>query len=256
VNNYLVATDRLPTDSAVIKRAQQGDADAFAVLFHAHNARISSVCLRMTNSASEAEDFTQEAFLQVFRKIGSFRGDSAFATWLHRIAVNTVLMRFRKKSICEVPLDQPYCNSNGDNVHREHGTKDNRLAGCLDRVALAWALNELPQGYRTIFLLHEVVGYQHQEIAKLRGCAVGTSKSQLNKAKRRIRELLTCPRETRCTAIRSDELCAKHTRERHSSQPSRDCMPQLVVREAARLSLAKSFLATVGGVSHDRHHPI
>jgi RNA polymerase sigma-70 factor (ECF subfamily) len=205
VNNYLVATGRLPPDYDLIKRAQQGDADAFAALFHAHKARIYSVCLRMTNDASKAEDFTQEAFLQVFRKIASFRGDSAFTTWLHRIAVNTVLMRFRKKSICEVPLDQPYCNRNGDNIHREHGTKDNRLAGCLDRVALAWALKELPQGYRTIFLLHEVVGYQHREIAKLRGCAVGTSKSQLNKAKQRIRELLTCSPETRWTAIRSDK---------------------------------------------------
>lgn len=210
MNNYLVAMNRLPTDSDVIKRAQQGDADAFASLFHAHKARIYSVCLRMTNNPSEAEDFTQEAFLQAFRKIATFRGDSAFTTWLHRIAVNTILMRFRKKSICQVPLDQPYCNGNSDNMHREHGTKDNRLAGCLDRVALAWALKELPQGYRTIFLLHEVVGYQHQEIATLRGCSVGNSKSQLYKAKQRIRELLTFPPGMHSTAIRSDELCAKH----------------------------------------------
>jgi RNA polymerase sigma-70 factor (ECF subfamily) len=210
VGNYLVAMDRLRPDSDVIRRAQQGDADAFAALFHAHKARIYSVCLRMTNNPSEAEDFTQEAFLQAFRKMASFRGDSAFTTWLHRIAVNTILMRFRKKSICQVPLDEPYCNSNGDKIHREHGTKDNRLSGCLDRVSLAWALKELPQGYRAIFLLHEVVGYQHQEIAKLRGCSVGNSKSQLYKAKQRIRELLTCSPETRCTAIRSDELCAKY----------------------------------------------
>lgn len=210
VDNYLVAMDRLRPDSDVIRRAQQGDADAFAALFHAHKARIYSVCLRMTNNPSEAEDFTQEAFLQAFRKIANCRGDSAFTTWLHRIAVNTMLMRFRKKAIRQVPLDEPYCNSNGDNIHREHGTEDSRLAGCLDRVALAWALKALPQGYRTIFLLHEVMGYQHQEIAKLRGCSVGNSKSQLYKAKQRIRELLTCSPETRWTAIRSDDLCAEH----------------------------------------------
>jgi RNA polymerase sigma-70 factor (ECF subfamily) len=255
VNNYLVAMDRLPPDSDVIKRAQHGDADAFAGLFEAHKARIYSVCLRMTNNPSEAEDFTQEAFLQAFRKIANFRGDSAFTTWLHRITVNTMLMRFRKKAIRQVPLDEPYCNSNGDNIPREHGTKDSRLAGCLDRVALAWALKALPQGYRAIFLLHEVMGYQHQEIAKLRGCSVGNSKSQLYKAKQRIRELLTCSPETRWTVIRSDELCAKHAGTPHVATQSATNLRQ-IAREAACMSLAKSSLATVGGVSHDRHHPI
>jgi RNA polymerase sigma-70 factor (ECF subfamily) len=91
----------------------------------------------MTNNTSEAEDFTQEAFLQAFRKIARFRGDSAFTTWLHRIAVNTILMRVRKKSIRQVPLDEPYCKTNGENMRREYGTKDNRLACCLDRIALA-----------------------------------------------------------------------------------------------------------------------
>jgi RNA polymerase sigma-70 factor (ECF subfamily) len=195
----------------VIKRAQQGDADAFAVLFHAHKARVYSVCLRMTNNASEAEDFTQEVFLQAFRKIARFRGDSAFTTWLHRIAVNTILMRFRKKAIRQVPLDEPYCKTNGENTRREYGTKDNHLAGCLDRIALARALKELPCGYRTIFLLHEVVGHQHQEIAQIRGCSVGNSKSQLHKAKQRIRELLMCAPETECTGARSSELCTKPT---------------------------------------------
>jgi len=177
-------------DSDVVKRAQQGDSDAFATLFHAHKARIYSVCLRMTNNAAEAEDLTQDAFLQVFRKIATFRGDSAFSTWLHRIAVNTVLMHFRKKSLSQVSLDEPFSNSDGAKIRREYGTKDNRLAGCVDRVALASAIKELPHGYRTIFLLHEVEGYEHQEIAEMLGCSVGNSKSQLHKAKLRIRELL------------------------------------------------------------------
>jgi RNA polymerase sigma-70 factor, ECF subfamily len=181
----------VPVDSEVVKRAQQGDSDAFATLFHAHKARIYSVCLRMTNNAAEAEDLTQDAFLQVFRKIATFRGDSAFSTWLHRIAVNTVLMHFRKKSLTQVSLDEPYSNSDGAKIRREYGTKDNRLAGCVDRVALANAIKELPHGYRTIFLLHEVEGYEHQEIAEMLGCSVGNSKSQLHKAKLRIRELLS-----------------------------------------------------------------
>ena len=180
----------VPVDLDVVRRAQEGDSDAFATLFHAHKARIYSVCLRMTNNAAEAEDLTQDAFLQLFRKIATFRGDSAFSTWLHRIAVNTVLMHFRKKSLSQVSLDEPYSNSDGAKVRREYGTKDNCLAGCVDRVALASVIKELPHGYRTIFLLHEVEGYEHQEIAEMLGCSVGNSKSQLHKAKLRIRELL------------------------------------------------------------------
>lgn len=181
----------VPVNAEVVKLAQQGDSDAFATLFHAHKARIYSVCLRMTNNAAEAEDLTQDAFLQVFRKIATFRGDSAFSTWLHRIAVNTVLMHFRRRSLTQVSLDEPYSNSDGAKIRREYGTKDNCLAGCVDRVALANAIKELPDGYRTIFLLHEVEGYEHQEIAEMLGCSVGNSKSQLHKAKLRIRELLS-----------------------------------------------------------------
>ena len=94
-------------DSELIGRAQRGDADAFAALFQAHKMRIYSLCLRMTNNTAEAEDLTQEAFLQVFRKLSTFRGDSALSTWLYRIAVNTVLMRFRKRSLSQLSLDEP-----------------------------------------------------------------------------------------------------------------------------------------------------
>jgi len=203
----------VPVDSEVVKRAQQGDSDAFATLFHAHKARIYSVCLRMTNNAAEAEDLTQDAFLQVFRKIATFRGDSAFSTWLHRIAVNTVLMHFRKKSLSQVSLDEPYSNSDGAKIRREYGAKDSRLAGCVDRVALACAIKELPHGYRTIFLLHEVEGYEHQEIAEMLGCSVGNSKSQLHKAKLRIREFLSHSPETRSAGVLA------HTRTKHSRPP-------------------------------------
>jgi len=143
----------------------------------------------MTNNTAEAEDLTQDAFLQVFRKLLTFRGDSALSTWLYRIAVNTVLMHFRKKSLRQISLDEPY-NQDAKVVRREYGSRDDRLTGCIDRIALARAIKELPHGYRTIFLLHEVEGYEHQEIAELLDCSVGNSKSQLHKAKLRIRELL------------------------------------------------------------------
>jgi RNA polymerase sigma-70 factor, ECF subfamily len=184
-------TGTVPLDYDLVGRAQEGDADAFSALFHAHKARIYSVCLRMTNNTAQAEDLTQDAFLQVFRKIGMFRRDSAFSTWLHRIAVNTVLMHFRKRSLRQVSLDELYCNSDHVKIRREYGAEDNRLAGCIDRMALAGAIKDLPHGYRTIFLLHEVHGYEHKEIAEMLACSVGNSKSQLHKAKLRIRMLLT-----------------------------------------------------------------
>ncbi len=192
----------------LIKRAQEGDSDAFGALFQAHRSRIYSVCLRMTSNAAEAEDLTQDSFLQAFRKIAKFRGDSAFSTWLHRIAVNTVLMHFRKKPQCQVSLDEPYSNGDGAKLRYEQGTRDRNLAGCIDRVTLVRAMAQLPPGYRTIFLLHEVEGYEHQEIAEMLGCTVGNSKSQLYKAKLRFRELLALSPEAKL-AVRSAQPVAK-----------------------------------------------
>ena len=192
----------------LVKRAQEGDSNAFGALFEAHRSRIYSVCLRMTSNAAEAEDLTQDAFLQAFRKIAKFRGDSAFSTWLHRIAVNTVLMHFRKNSLSQISLDEPYSDSEGSKIRREYGTRDKGLAGCVDRVALARAMKDLPPGYRTIFLLHEVEGYEHQEIAEMLSCSVGNSKSQLYKAKLRFRELLA-PVPAARLAARNGKRCAK-----------------------------------------------
>lgn len=175
--------------SNLIKRAQGGDSEAFGALFQEHRSQIYSVCLRMTGNTAEAEDLTQDAFLQVFRKIAAFRGESAFATWLHRIAVNTVLMHFRKKPRGQVSLDEPYENDSPKMRH-EYGIRDRYQVGCIDRIALARAVEQLSPGYRTIFLLHEVEGYEHQEIAEMLSCTAGNSKSQLHKARQRFRELL------------------------------------------------------------------
>lgn len=183
---------RADSDIALVRRAQQGESEAFAELFHAHKARIYSICLRMTNNTAQAEDLTQDAFLQVFRKLSTFKGNSALSTWLHRIAVNTVLMHFRKKALKQISLDEP-SNHDATMVRREYGSRDCRLSGSVDRITLTRAIRDLPPGYRTIFLLHEVEGYEHQEIAKILDCSVGNSKSQLHKAKLRIREFLANP---------------------------------------------------------------
>jgi RNA polymerase sigma-70 factor, ECF subfamily len=199
---------RFDSDLDLVKRAQKGDSEAFASLFYAHKARIYSVCLRMTNNTAEAEDLTQDAFLQVFRKLSTFRGDSALSTWLYRIAVNTVLMHFRKKALRQISLDEPY-NQDARLVRREYGSRDGRLVGSVDRIALTRAIKELPVGYRTIFLLHEVEGYEHQEIAELLDCSVGNSKSQLHKAKLRIRELLGYARDE---AVAEGQTSRRHHR--------------------------------------------
>lgn len=177
------------SDIELVRMAQQGDADAFASLYEAHKAKVYSICLRMTCNTAEAEDLTQVAFLQVFRKLAAFRGDSALATWLYRIAINTALMHFRRKGARPLSLDEPLSHAAGS-PKWEIGKNDDRLSGCVDRIALTRAMKELPAGYRTIFVLHEVQGYQHHEIASLLRCSIGTSKSQLHKAKARMRELL------------------------------------------------------------------
>ena len=197
--------------SELIKRAQGGDSDAFGALFQAHKSRIYSVCLRMTSNCAEAEDLTQDAFLQAFRKIKKFRGDSAFSTWLHRIAVNTVLMHFRKRLLGHVSLDEPNSDSDGTKIRREYGTRDSDLAGCVDRVALARVMKQLPPGYRTIFLLHEVEGYEHQEIAEMLSCSVGNSKSQLHKAKQRFRDLLAASPKTQAATRTGQSYARKRT---------------------------------------------
>jgi len=177
------------TETDLIARAQRGDEEAFAALFEAHKRRIYSLCLRMTSNTAEAEDLTQEAFLQLFRKIATFRGESAFSTWLHRLAVNVVLMHLRKKGLQQVSLDETD-NSQDEPVRRDYGSEDLRLTGSVDRIGLQDAIAELPPGYRAVFVLHDVEGYEHNEIAEIMKCSVGNSKSQLHKARMKLRERL------------------------------------------------------------------
>lgn len=177
------------SERSIVQRAQAGDEQAFAALFQRHKKRVYSVCLLMTKDVAEAEDLTQEAFLQVFRAIGSFRGDAAFSTWLYRVAVNTVLMKLRRKSPQALSLDEPV-SRDAPSLRRDFGKRDQALSGAIDRIALRRAIRELPEGCRLIFEMHEVEGYQHHEIARLLGCSIGNSKSQLHKAKFKLQELL------------------------------------------------------------------
>ena len=179
------------TEVEAIRRAQAGDAAAFEFLYQMHGRRVYALCLRMVGNPADAEDLMQEAFLQLFRKIGTFRGESAFSTWLHRMTVNVVLMRLRKKSLPTDSLEEtlePDAENSGPK--RDVGAPDLRLSGAVDRVNLERSIGKLPPGYKTVFVLHDVQGYEHNEIASIMGCSVGNSKSQLHTARTRLRELL------------------------------------------------------------------
>jgi RNA polymerase sigma-70 factor (ECF subfamily) len=181
------------TEADAIRLAQEGDAAAFERIFRLHSRRIYSLCLRMVRNASEAEDLTQESFLQLFRKIHTFRGESTFSTWLHRVSVNVVLMRLRKKNLVEIPLEN--ANEEEDSYAREIGAPDPVLTGTIDRMNLDRAIRELAPGYRKTFMLHDVEGYEHHEIAEILGCSIGNSKSQLHKARMQLRNLLQAARQ-------------------------------------------------------------
>jgi len=195
------------TEANAIRLAQQGDADAFERIYRLHNRRVYALCLRMVGNTAEAEDLTQEAFLQLFRKIATFRGESAFSTWLHRLSVNVVLMKLRKKTLSETSLEEttePDEETGGP--RKEIGGPDLLLSGSVDRVNLGRAIGQLPPGYKQVFVLHDVQGYEHNEIAEIMGCSIGNSKSQLHKARMRLRELL---QETLRNQARQQRQAAK-----------------------------------------------
>ena len=194
-------------ESEAIRLAQQGDPAAFEILYREHSRRVFGICLRMTGDRSEAEDLTQETFLTIFRKIQSFRGNSAFATWLHRVTVNIALMRLRKKVPAANSLDQQNDRDEDDfKAPLQLGERDLQLSGTIDRMNLERAINQLPPGCKAMFVLHDVEGYRHEEIAAISGCSVGNSKSQLHKARVRLRKILrseTCESNKRKSRVDS-----------------------------------------------------
>ncbi len=174
-----------------VARAQAGDQDAFAELYLQYKQRVFSVCMRMVRDFSLAEDLTQETFLQVHRKLASFRGDSAFSTWLHRLSVNTVLMHLRKRVLPVVSLDHMMESAPDERVGRCFGTRDLTQAGVIDRLTIEGVIATMAPGNRNIFLLHDIHGFDHSEIASMLSCSSGNTKSQLHKARRALRSGLS-----------------------------------------------------------------
>lgn len=177
------------SDSKPIPRLSDAEREAFHALYQKHHRRIYSVCLRMTQSVSDAEDLTQEIFVHLFRKLETFRGDAAFTTWLHRLTVNHVLMHFRKRSVrSELATEDGKIP-----IQVVAGSKDPRRMKVVDHILLAEVIARLPKGYREAFVLHDIEGLEHNEIAQRKGRSAGTSKSQLHKARMMLRQLITQP---------------------------------------------------------------
>jgi RNA polymerase sigma-70 factor (ECF subfamily) len=209
-----IGSDKL-SEARAIQRAREGDPSAFEYLYRLHSRRVYAVCLRMVGNTTEAEDLTQEAFLLLFRKIHTFRGESAFSTWLHRLAVNIVLMHLRKKSPPIVSIQAtPDPEDETVSLNVDIGEPDLSLEGVVDRINLKRCIAQLPVGYRSIFALHDIQGYQHNEIAEILGRSVGDSKSQLHKARMRLRELL---HELQRDKVRAERLAAAKMRSRSSA---------------------------------------
>ena len=174
------------SDFTLARRAGGGDTSALGGLFRRHKGRVYSVCMRMTANTAEAEDLTQEVFIKLFHEAGTFRGESAFTTWLHRLTVNVVLMYFRRHKIRferpTVDVEMP--------ERPVPGTERPGRMPVFDRLELDRALAALPPGYRAVFVLFDIEGHTHDEIAAILGCSPGTSKSQLHRARERLRVLL------------------------------------------------------------------
>ncbi|MDQ2745791.1 MAG: RNA polymerase sigma factor, partial [Acidobacteriota bacterium] len=158
-------------DFDLTQAAANGNMTAFEEVYSRHHRRVYSICLRMLQNATEAEDLTQDVFIQLHRKIGSFRGDSAFTTWLHRLTVNQVLMHFRKRNV----KFEKTTEEGETPVQIVPGTENQSKMPVVDKIAIEHAIEQLPNGYRNVFVLHDVEGYAHEEVPRILGCSVGTS---------------------------------------------------------------------------------
>jgi RNA polymerase sigma-70 factor (ECF subfamily) len=174
-------------DLELAARCRAGDAGAFEELYRQHARRLFGLVMRMIGSADEAEDLLQEVFLQAYRKLSGFRGDSALGTWLYRLTMNHCLDHLRgrqaKMSRATESLD--------DGSVDEPPAASPLVPAAINRVDLARAIERLPDGARAAFLLHDVEGFEHREIAQILGISEGTSKSQVHKARMKLRAILS-----------------------------------------------------------------
>ena len=173
-----------------IRLFNQDDMQAFEFIYRSYCGFVHQICLRMLRDPIEAEDAAQDVFVCVFRKINTFRGESAFSSWLYRLTTNSVFMRFRKNKHKNAWISLEEHREEEAALCSEIGARDLNLSGLLDRIDLQSAIDVLPNGYKTAFLLHDIQGYDHREIAEMFGYSTGNSKSQLHKARLRLRSLL------------------------------------------------------------------
>lgn len=184
-----------PTDQDLIQRSRSGDTAAFERLYRAHSGRVHAVCLRLLGDRGRAEEATQDAFVRAWQRLGSFRGDSAFGSWLYRLAANVAVDRLRHERRRGDGLtaagEGSYSDGrdlDGEPAHSmESAPPAGRPGAAID---LERAIRGLPPRARMVFVLHDVEGYRHGEIAELTGIAEGTSKAQLHRARRLLREAL------------------------------------------------------------------
>ncbi len=193
VNTVLESSKTIPDSTlSLVLRAKEGEQEAFAELFDLHKKRVYSLCWRMTGDPAEAEDLYPGSFHAGFPEVGFLPGGSSFSTWLYRVAANTVLMQMRRRVPKQVPLDEPI-EMESSFMSLDTERHDLKPTSSIDQIALSSAITELPQDCRQIFILHEVEGREHHEIAKLLRCSVGNSKSQLHKARIMLRNSLLRP---------------------------------------------------------------
>jgi|SRR5262245_54585692 len=173
------------SDYDLARKAAAGDLVAFEVLYSRHFQRVYALCLRIVANPAEAEDLRQDVFVRLIQKIGTFRGESTFSTWLYRFTVNQVLTHFRKRRVrIEEPIEnEPQCELNRP---RENAVQ----ISVIDRIALERAVARLAPGYRKVFRLHDIEGYEHKEVARILGISEGASKAQLHRARLKLRKLI------------------------------------------------------------------
>jgi RNA polymerase sigma-70 factor (ECF subfamily) len=175
---------RREEERALVRRAQDGDVTAFEQLYRENERRVFALCLRLSSDPSLAEDLTQEVFVRAWRKLSSFRGESAFSSWLYPIAVNAALSERRSRGRRSARVLAT------DDVTPFERAPEEKREGPEAGLDLEAAMRDLPPGARAVFVLHDVEGYRHEEIARLMGIAVGTSKAQLHRARALLREAL------------------------------------------------------------------
>jgi RNA polymerase sigma-70 factor (ECF subfamily) len=182
-HHYARTAGRPAAMTELVRRAQAGDSDAFAELYRTHVGRVHALCLRLAGDAHDADDLTQDVFIRAWESLDSFRGDSALGSWLHRLAVNAFLGTRRatgRRELRVISVAEPGMLERGGDT-----------ASPAEKLDLEQAVARLPKGARMVFVLHDIEGYQHGEISEMTGIAAGTSKAQLFRARRLLREALT-----------------------------------------------------------------